>query len=355
MNSTNTEQRIIHIQEHIPDNTAWLLSQPEDIHYYTGFDCLVSTEREAFLILTNQKAHLIHATFSPTDAVGDHITTRAGAFAHQLPAHLQEIQTESPFSTLRIDFHHLLHSEYLAISQSASFTIEALDRSLVAQQRARKDSFEQSAITKAITITTELLKWIPSEFRVGVTETELTQKLYQKMLTLGGDITPAFPFIVAFGEHSAQPHHQPTTKKLEQNMPVLVDIGARADRYCSDMTRTFWFGSKPSEDFVKIEKTVKKAYTAAKRVAFKPQVTAQAIDTAAREVITKAGYGDQFIHTTGHGLGLEIHEQPSISWKNAQEVLPHMVITIEPGIYLPGKFGYRFENTLIILLENLLL
>lgn len=348
MNSTNTEQRITRIQEHIPDNTAWLLSQPEDIHYYTGFDCLVSSEREAFLILTNQNAYLIHATFSPTDAVGSLITTRAGAFANQLPAHLQEIQSQSPFSILRIDFAHLLHSEFLAITESARFSTEALDRSLIAHQRSQKDSYERATITKAIAITTELLEWIPSQFVEGTTEHELTQKLYQKMLTLGADITPAFPFIVAFGEHSALPHHQPTTKKLQPNMPILVDIGARVDRYCSDMTRTFWFGPEPDATFSKIETIVKEAYKAAEKVAFTPQTTAQAIDTAAREYISKAGYGDQFIHTTGHGLGLEIHEQPSISWKNMQEILPNMVVTIEPGIYLPGKFGYRHENTVII-------
>jgi len=114
------------------------------------------------------------------------------------------------------------------------------------------------------------------------------------------------------------------------------------------MTRTFWFGPNPDSTFTEIKDVVHAAYTAAEAIASDQPVTAREVDEAAREVIKKAGYGDEFIHTTGHGLGLEIHEQPSLNWRNTEKIQPNMAITIEPGIYLPGKFGYRYENTLII-------
>lgn len=348
MNSTNQPTRTAALQAHIPTDTAWLLSQPEDIRYYTGFDCLVASEREAFLVLTSSEAFLLHASFSPITAVFSHITTRQGAFVSQLAQHLQEIQAKHPFSNLLCDFSHLLHSEYEAIQKNASFSIESLKREHIEHQRSLKDSEEQTFISQAITITTELLEWIPTQFVEGVTEQQLTQALYVKMIELGADITPAFPFIVAFGPHSAKPHHQPTTAPLTLNTPILIDMGTRVHHYCSDMTRTFWFGPDISEEFSNVEKIVHQAYAAAEKIARTSPITAREVDEAAREVISKAGYADHFIHTTGHGLGLEIHESPSLGWRNTQPVLPGMAVTIEPGIYLPDQFGYRFENTIII-------
>ncbi|NCN51094.1 MAG: M24 family metallopeptidase [Candidatus Pacebacteria bacterium] len=348
MISGNTSPRTAVLQAHIPPETAWLLCQPEDIRYYTGFDCLVSTEREAYLVLTATEAFLIHAGFSPITTVFPHVTTRPGAFTSQLAGHLQEIQALHPFSELCCDFEHLMHAEYLALEKNASFTITSLNREAIIQQRMLKDATEQTYITHATQITTVMFDWIQSQFVEGVTERQLAQKLYTKMIELGGDITPAFPFIVAFGEHSALPHHQPTDTPLTLNTAVLIDMGARVQNYCSDMTRTFWFGPNPDSTFTEIKDVVHAAYTAAEAIASDQPVTAREVDEAAREVIKKAGYGDEFIHTTGHGLGLEIHEQPSLNWRNTEKIQPNMAITIEPGIYLPGKFGYRYENTLII-------
>lgn len=348
MNSTNAPTRTAALQTHIPSNSAWLLSQPEDIRYYTGFDCLVSSEREAFLVLTTNEAFLLHASFSPTTTVFSHITTRQGAFISQLTQHLLEIQAKYPFSNLLCDYKHLLHSEYEAIQKNASFTIDSLKREEIEHQRSQKDSEEQTYLSQAKKLTTELLEWIPTQFVEGITELQLTQALYGKMIELGADITPAFPFIVAFGPHSAKPHHQPTNTPLTLNTPILIDMGTRVHHYCSDMTRTFWFGPNKSEEFIKVEKIVHQAYAAAEKTAFTLPITAREVDEAARNVIAQAGYAEQFIHTTGHGLGLEIHESPSLGWRNTQSLLPGMAITIEPGIYLPEKFGYRFENTLIL-------
>ena len=117
------------------------------------------------------------------------------------------------------------------------------------------------------------------------------------------------------------------------------------------MTRSFWFGDKPTQEYLKVKKTVHQAYQAALAKLTQPltnQLQAKDLDQAARSVISLAGYGPKFIHTTGHGLGLDIHEPPSLNWRNDQEIKPGMVITLEPGIYLNGRFGCRHENTILV-------
>ena len=352
MNSTNALHRIESLQTLIPPDEAWLLSNPTDIHYYTQFDCLVTTEREAYLVVTSTQATLIHSAFSPTSTVPSKIERRQGTFVTQLPDHLRELQKHYSFIKLAVDTTNISHHEFLHLEKVAQITLAPLDRSSITYQQAQKDELEQAAITSAISITTQLFKWIHEVLQPGISEEKVASQLYQKMLQLGGDITPAFPFIVAFGEHTALPHHQPTSKVLELETPVLIDMGARYKNYCSDMTRTFWFGEHPSKEFLKVEKTVFAAYTAAEEIVLQTNTTnpplALDVDSAARNIIAEAGYQKEFIHTTGHGLGLSIHEKPSLSWQNHEPLRPGMAVTVEPGIYLPGKFGYRHENTLLI-------
>lgn len=352
MPATNLTQRLAELQAQIAPDTAWMLCKPEDVHYYTGFDCLLPTEREAFVVVTSQTTTLIHAAFSPIRGVPDFITKLPGTFASHLPQHLKTIHERTPFSTVKVDFEHISHSEFSRMQKNSPYTFSELNTDKIADQRMRKDGHELECIQKAREITTQLLEWIPSQFVEGVTEREVARRLYEKMIALGADSTPAFPFIVAFGAHSALPHHQPTEQTLKANTPVLIDIGARYQRYCSDMTRTFWFGDTPNPEFTEVETIVHAAYAAAEKVAQTvangSSVTARDIDTAARSVIAAAGFGEYFTHTTGHGLGLEIHEGPSLSWRNENTVHPTMSITIEPGIYLPEKFGYRYENTVLL-------
>jgi len=183
----------------------------------------------------------------------------------------------------------------------------------------------------------------------------------------------AFPTIVAFGKNGAMPHYQPQNIKLKPETPILIDFGVNFENYYSDMSRTIWFGKQPSAKFLKAEKAVKKAHqqvlaklTTANldlknkktdlknseenttKSTTKIELTAKDLDQAARGEIAQRGFADQFIHTTGHGLGLEIHEPPSLSWQDHTPIKPNMVFTIEPGIYFPGEFGYRHEDTVLM-------
>lgn len=159
----------------------------------------------------------------------------------------------------------------------------------------------------------------------------------------------SFDPIIGFGEHSAVPHHGTSSQMSSSEHAVLIDMGGRYLEYCSDMTRTYYLG-EPNERFKEIYNIVLEAQLAA-TAAVRPGALASDIDRAARSVIEAAGYGEYFTHRTGHGLGIEVHEEPYIHGKNAQVLEAGMVFSIEPGIYLPGEFGVRIED-IVVVTEN---
>jgi Xaa-Pro dipeptidase len=156
----------------------------------------------------------------------------------------------------------------------------------------------------------------------------------------------AFETIVLGGPNAAQPHGRPTETELRRGDLVIVDVGARRDGYCADITRTFAIG-EPDHDARRAYDIVRAAQRAG-CAALKPGITCASVDQAAREVIESSGYGDFFIHRTGHGLGLEAHESPALVAGNQARLQQGQVVTIEPGIYLPGRFGVRIEDDLVI-------
>ena len=217
---------------------------------------------------------------------------------------------------------------------------------LIPYQKMIKDEQEILNIKKACKISKKSFKELEKKIKAGISEIKV-KELLEKIMKEKGSQQPAFPTIVAFGENTALPHHQPTDKKLTENMAVLIDFGASFNSYKSDMTRSFWFGDHPTREYKKVEETVMEAYKIGLN-------TAQSglnepvceIDRATREYIKQSQYGPQFIHTTGHGLGLDIHEFPSINWKEETKLTNDLIFTIEPGIYLEDKFGFRYENTI---------
>ena len=181
--------------------------------------------------------------------------------------------------------------------------------------------------------------------REGVTEKEL-QELYKQIAVELGASGPAFTPLVCFGPNGAEPHHASDDTRLKQGDTVIMDVGLLWKRYCSDMTRTVHFGEVTDE-----QKRVRDIVTAANRAgiaACRPGTKMKDIDRAARKVIEDAGYGPFFTHRTGHGIGLDEHEFPDCSAVSEVVARPGMVFSIEPGIYLPGKFGVRVEDLVAI-------
>jgi Xaa-Pro aminopeptidase len=191
----------------------------------------------------------------------------------------------------------------------------------------------------------EVLNEIISNLKPGITEKEVAWQI-EGLAREAGAEGLAFPSIVASGPNSAFPHAVPTDRKLRGKEPVILDVGVRLDGYCSDITRTVFLG-KPGPEFRKIYKTVRQAQlTALKEIM--PGVASNHPDTVARQTISDAGFGEYFGHALGHGVGLATHERPRLRPLKPVKLKRGMVVTVEPGIYIPGKGGVRLEEMIVI-------
>lgn len=228
--------------------------------------------------------------------------------------------------------------------------------SLVEDIRLIKEDGEIKNIKKACQITKKAFKFIKNSVKSGSSEQQVSW-LMEKYFHEHGAEGLAFPIIVASGPNSAIPHYQTGKRKIKANDIIIIDAGCKVNGYCSDMTRTFFVG-KPKSEWLKVYDIVKKTqqktidYVNAgllHKASAKPGVyiLAKNIDRVCRNYIKNQGYGEKFIHSTGHGIGLEVHEEPRISPKSKTRLKKGMVFTIEPGIYLPGKLGVRIEDVVI--------
>jgi Xaa-Pro dipeptidase len=216
----------------------------------------------------------------------------------------------------------------------------------VAALRMHKDDAEIAAMQKATEIAQDALTSTLGEMAEGITERETAAVLIQHLLRYGSEGELPFQPIIAFGPNSANPHAVPTDRALQPGDLVLFDWGANFEGYFSDLTRTFTYGDMDPELLV-IADLVEQA-NAAGREASGPGISAGAVDRATRAVIEAGGYGPRFIHRTGHGLGLEVHEDPYIRGDNELVLAPGMTFTVEPGIYLTGRGGVRIEDDMVI-------
>lgn len=218
--------------------------------------------------------------------------------------------------------------------------------SVVSQLRVRKEPGEIAAMRKAVAAAQQALRATLPRLQVGMTELELAAELTVQLLRSGSQ--PELPFapIVSSGPNSANPHASPSPRPLQKGDLLVVDWGATVDDYISDLTRTFAVGEVDPE-FKKIHQVVLEA-NAAGRAAARPGLPCAVVDQAARSVIASAGYGPYFTHRTGHGIGLEAHEEPFMRGDNMELLQPGMAFTVEPGIYLPGRNGVRIEDNLIV-------
>jgi Xaa-Pro aminopeptidase len=218
---------------------------------------------------------------------------------------------------------------------------------VVSKLRAQKLPSEVKRIKKACEISSKAYAEFKKNLKPGISEQQAAQMLNGIMTRLGGHGL-AFDTIVAFGENGANPHAQPSGRKLKREEAVLIDYGCKFEGYCSDITRAFWFGKKPSAEFKKIYAVVKGAHDAAVKAA-KPGMIAGDLDAAARGYIQEnSGLAKHFVHTLGHGLGLYIHEAPRVAVGSGEILREGSVFTIEPGLYFEGKLGIRYENTILL-------
>lgn len=211
--------------------------------------------------------------------------------------------------------------------------------------RAVKDAEEQMLMKEASRINDETILKVRDYVKPGMTEKQVAEYIDNEYKKAGCE-SVAFTTIVSFGANAADPHHEPDDTVLEKGECVLIDMGCCKNRYCSDMTRTFFCG-EPKPEYAAIHDLVRQANEAAEAM-IHPGVRLCDIDAAARDLITKAGYGEYFNHRLGHFIGQTDHEKGDVSAANTDTVKPGMIFSIEPGVYLPGKFGVRVEDLVIV-------
>jgi Xaa-Pro aminopeptidase len=220
--------------------------------------------------------------------------------------------------------------------EAAGGTVEKL--------RRVKDEAELAAIAAAAELADEVWAWSLERGLAGRSELSVARAAEARMRELGAD--PSFPTIVAAGSNGALPHAEPGEREIGKGELVVFDMGAKLDGYCSDGTRTFATGEL-SDEARAVYETVREAQAAA-LTAVKAGINGEAVDAVARELISAAGHGEHFGHGLGHGVGLEVHEEPRLSPRSEDVLEPGEVVTVEPGVYLPGELGVRIEDLVVV-------
>jgi Xaa-Pro aminopeptidase len=219
----------------------------------------------------------------------------------------------------------------------------------VERLRRVKDEQELAAIAAASELADEVWRWSVERGLAGRSERDVARAAEARIRELGAD--PSFPAIVAAGPNGALPHAEPGERVIGRGELVVFDMGAKLDGYCSDGTRTYATG-EPGEIGRGVYEVVREAQAAALE-AIAAGVKGEDVDAVARKVIDAAGHGERFGHGLGHGVGLEVHEGPRLSLRSDDELAPNEVVTVEPGVYLPGDFGVRIEDLVVVTADGL--
>ena len=253
---------------------------------------------------------------------------------------------ESKVDSLGIESQHMSVKNFNDIGDAAGVRLIPL-KETVEILREVKNSQELDEIKRAAKITDEVMSLAARMIKPGVSERELAWKLEREMRDRGAH-SLAFPIIVASGANGAMAHHHPGNRKFVPGDSIIIDMGARVNGYNSDLTRTFLLPAGSNNEFMNIYKLVLEAQEAALN-GIKVGMTGKAADQLARSIIEERGYGLEFGHSLGHGIGLEVHENPSLSSKSKPKpLLPGSVVTVEPGIYVSGWGGVRIEDLVVI-------
>jgi Xaa-Pro aminopeptidase len=314
-----------------------LVTKPANVTYLTGFlgeDSWAAVANSRVYLLTDSRYTEQAQKECPSCKIIDRAGPMANAVA-RLVKKLKSIRTVAVEDSVSMADFEQLQKTVKARFRTVSGIIETV--------RSIKDQSEIAAIKSAVTVSTKALEQLLPHIKPGVTESELAGMLDFKIRKLGA--RNGFETIVAFGPNGSRPHHQPGKRKLKQKDAVLIDFGANCCGYCSDITRCFVVGGMTTF-YKKVYDVVEQAQAAAIKT-IKPGVKITEVDAVARNVIEKAGlpvYG----HGSGHGFGLEIHEEPFLKPDGKGKLKAGQVLTIEPGIYIPGKLGIRIEDDILV-------
>jgi Xaa-Pro aminopeptidase len=327
---------------------ALLLTHPPDLAYLTNF-----TGDDSVGLITEKDFHLVtdfrYQQQAEMEAGWLKMTIRDGKMSEAIAkavgvAKVKRIGFEANFTTVgQID--SLMTAMKEANGGKEIPELVPLE-DVMGNIRKVKDDHEIDLIRKSVGVAEEAFEAIREEIKAGQTENYLAGLLVLELRSRGAS-NSSFPAIVAAGPNSSLPHYRPSEALVARDQPLLIDWGAMYKGYASDLTRTLMIG-RVSDKMKKVYKIVLQAQQAAIKF-MRPGVTTKQADTVARDVIEAAGFGDKFGHGLGHGIGREIHELPSMRKTGGEDELrPGMIVTVEPGIYLPGEGGVRIEDDVLI-------
>ena len=319
---------------------AYFSLSPPANAYLAGF-----TGTTSAIVVTAREAHFL-CDFRYTEQAGEQVRCfeikemqgglekRVGELMHKL-------------GVRRAAYDDAAHSVWQIRQVEAQFAGELVpDTSLVRTLREVKDAGEVARIRAAAELADAALAEVVNGLELGITEREVAARIEYGFKQRGA-LGPSFDTIALFGARSSLPHGMPGERALEKGDIVLIDSGCRKAGYCSDLTRTFAFATIPGAWFEEIYTLTLTAQQKALE-AIRPGVSCREIDSIARDLIGEGGYGDHFGHGLGHGVGLEIHEAPRLNQESETVLAPGMVVTVEPGIYLPGRGGVRIEDLVVV-------
>lgn len=320
---------------------AFLISALPNIRYLSGFtgsNALLLVRERTAVLLTDPRYTIQAAT--ECDCTSK--TVKSGPLTSALAPELKK----SKIRRLGVERNRISWATYQALQQSLPVGVElvAIDDA-IENLRMVKDSSEIEAIRASVLLNSKAFSKALRRFKPEMKEFELAAEIDYQMRKLGASC-PAFETIVASGPRTALPHAQPGPQSIRNNQLLLVDMGATLNGYASDMTRTLAVGKISAELKRMYQATLESQLAAIDAV--KPGIAAGDVDAAARSVLRKNGLDQEFIHSTGHGLGLEIHEMPRLGRSGETRLEPGMTITIEPGVYREGVGGIRIEDTVLV-------
>jgi Xaa-Pro aminopeptidase len=319
---------------------AALVSKRENYVYLSGF-----TGSSALLLITQKDAVLITDFRYVEQAAAQAPLFEVVQYQGTIIPTLESLIKSKEISALGFEGSFLTYEKYVQFKEKLNIKGFITMGSLIENLRIIKDSQEINLIKEAVRISDSAFSHILQYIKPGIAELEIAAEMEYFMKKQGAS-SPSFETIVASGRRSAMPHASASEKKLEQGDAVTLDFGALYKGYCSDITRTVFIGS-PDEKLLKIYNIVLEAQLRSLEGAHKG-LTGKEVDQIGRDIITKAGYGNNFGHGLGHGVGLEIHEEPRLSPTGNIRLENGMAVTVEPGIYISGLGGVRIEDLVVI-------
>ena len=338
--------RLKKLRQRLPEQQidAIFISQPENRRYLSGFD-----GSYGFLLITEQRA-VLATDFRYLEQVKEQspdyevfrITGNTADWFPGLADGLGGKRLGFEAGDITFNMHHQLRD---ALNKKQIPTKLVPVSGLVESLRAVKEPAEIESIRKAVGIADAACEHIEDVIQAGMTEKEVAWEV-EKFLRENGSQSLPFEIIVASGPNAALPHAKPSERMIKPGEPIVIDMGAKFDGYTSDLSRTICPGT-PDDTFKKVYGAVLDAQLAAVSI-IKEGMTGEQADKSARDVIARAGYGENFGHALGHGIGLAAHELPRLGPGTTESLASGMVFTIEPGIYLPGWGGVRIEDTAIM-------